>query len=248
MRQDREQIRKFGQKQIISSIKKELPSFIELFAYNISKTDMSVYSLLQKNNRKKQNSWLTLRIADHPLWLKNAQQLSIDVGSPADLIRLPEMLQRILSRSENTKDWFQMSKSQLAILYLLDKCQQNGFVWAIRLPEEIFEAFKKQPLDLRTDFMKTELFLTDRNNVNSFLQLFNNSHFQAQLAILYGRNLLFSQFSRHRLLKLLPTNQWIQPMLQKEKASSDWQPQIIYDYGKDFYQNLQKALQNEEEI
>lgn len=244
MELDQEKIRNFGQKQIIACLKRGLPDSIKLFAYNISKTDMSVYSLLHQNNSKKQNIWMTVRVADHPLWLKNAQQLSLDIGSPADLTRLTNSFTKAFSNHENTKKWFQMTKKQLAILHLLDKCQQNGLVWAIRLPEEIFAAFKKNPLDLKTDFMKAELFLADRNNVNALLLPFDIPHFQAQLANLYGRNLLFSQFSRHRLLKLLPTNQWIQPMLQKEDAYFDWQQLITYIYGHNFYQNYQKALQN----
>ncbi|MDN6639575.1 MAG: hypothetical protein L0L10_02215 [Tetragenococcus sp.] len=242
MRLDQAQIRKLGQKYIVTTLKKELPSTVSLLAYNISKTDMSVYNLLCQTENETQNKWMTLRIADHPLWLENAQQVSLDIGSPADLIHLPEAIQKVFSRYENTDQWYQMSKNDIAVLSLLDQCQQKGLVWAVRLPEEIFAAFKKRPLDLQTDFMEAELFLTNRNNVNSFLLPIHLSCFQAQLAQLYGRNLLFSQFARHHLLKLLPTNQWVQPVLQKEQTNFDWQQLIIHNYGTDFYQKCQKAL------
>lgn len=243
MRLDQEQIRKIGQKQIVETIRLRLPHVVSLFAYNISKTDMSVYSLLHQNTAETGNLWMTLRVADHPLWLKNAQQVSIDMGSPADLIRLPTAISKVFSCDMKTKNCYQMTNSELAVLELLDNCQQNGLVWAVRLPEEIFTAFKKQPLDLQKDFMQAEVFLTNRNNVNALLLPFTNPCFQAQLAKLYGRNLLFSQFSRHYLLKLLPTNQWIQPMLEKEQKLLDWRQQITRDYGEDFYQRCQQALQ-----
>lgn len=243
MRLDQEQIRKIGQKQIVETIRKRLLYTTSLFAYNVSKTDMSVYSLLHQNIEKNRNLWMTLRVADHPLWLENAQQVSIDIGSPADLVRLPRILSKVLSCDMKAKNYYQMTNSELAVLELLDSCQQNGLVWAVRLPEAIFTAFKKRPLDLQKDFMQAELFLTNRNNVNALLLPFTTSYFQDQLAKLYGRNLLFSQFSRHHLLKLLPTNQWIQPMLKKEQKLLDWRQQIIYDYGEDFYQKCQQALQ-----
>ncbi|AYW45702.1 hypothetical protein [Tetragenococcus koreensis] len=242
MQLDQEQTRKLGQKQIVTVLKEELPSSISLFAYNISKTDMSVYSLLCQTEYRGQNKWMTLRIADHPLWLKNAQQVSLDIGSPADLIHLPQEIQKKLHGSEKSESWYQMTQSELAILHMLDECQQKGLVWAVRLPEEIFAAFKKKSLNLQTDFMEAELFLTNRNNVNTLLLPFDAFHFQAQLARLYGRNLLFSQFSRHHLLKLLPTNQWIQPILKEEQVDFDWQRLIMHNYGKDFYQRYQKAL------
>jgi len=242
MQLDQEKVRKLGQRQMITILKNELPPFISLFAYNISKTDMSVYNLLYQIGEEKQNYWLTLRLADHPLWLKNAQQVSLNLGSPADLVSLPEKIRKQIFAGENTENWYQLTKKDVAILHLLDKCQQNGLVWAVRLPEGIFAAFKKRPLDLQTDFKKAELFLTNRNNVNSFLLPVNNIDFQEQLAKLYGQNLLFSQFSRHHLLKLLPTNQWIQPMLEKEPIVSNWGQLINYYYGQEFYQKIQSAL------
>lgn len=242
MQLDQEKVRTLGQRQMIMILKKELPSFISLFAYNISKTDMSVYTLLYQTGNQGQNYWMTLRLADHSLWLKHAQQVSLDLGSPADLIRLSEKIQKQILSEENVKNWYQLTKKDIAILYLLDKCQKNGLVWAVRLPEEIFAAFKKRPLDLQVDFMKAELFLTNRNNVNSFLLSVQNHDFHKQLAKLYGENLLFSQFSRHHLLKLLPTNQWVQPMLKKEPTIINWKQFIIYYYGQDFYQKVQNLL------
>ncbi|KFN93127.1 hypothetical protein TMUPMC115_0603 [Tetragenococcus muriaticus PMC-11-5] len=55
---------------------------------------------------------MTLRLADHSLWLKHAQQVSLDLGSPADLIRLSEKIQKQILSEENAKTWYQLTKKR----------------------------------------------------------------------------------------------------------------------------------------
>ena len=81
-------MRKLMEKQIINELQKGLPPAIKLIAYNYSHAGTSLYALLCRKQNTRVPEWLTLRIADHPLWLENSQQLFIDFGNPADLSRL----------------------------------------------------------------------------------------------------------------------------------------------------------------
>lgn len=131
---------------------------------------------------------------------------------------------------------------EIAVLQFLDECQKQGLVWAVRLPKTIFAGHKKLPLDLKSDFMKADLFLGDRNNLNHLMLPVEAKPFQAELAVLFGRNLLFSQFSRGRLLRLLPTNQWIQPIIKQRTTNHhDWKKQIAGHYGKKLIEVYEKA-------
>lgn len=217
-------------KQLLTAMEEGLPSYVELTAVNISRTGTSVYSLLRQKRRSGPQKWLTLRLADHPLWLTDAQQVSIDFGNPADMVHLKEKISKLFETPEINEYYYQLSSLEVAVLQFLDECQKLGLVWAVRLPDEIFAAKKEIPLELEKEFIKAELFLIDRNNSNTLLLPVESKQFQAALAILFGRNLLFSQFSRGRILRLLPTNQWIQPIIERE-GSSDWKERIEKEYG-----------------
>lgn len=66
--------------------------------------------------------------------------------------------------------------------------------------------------------------------------------YQAELAVLFGRNLLFSQFTRGRFLRLLPTNQWIQPIIEYGTVTgSDWKKQIANEYGQQLLDVYEKG-------
>lgn len=77
---------------LYKNVAKALPATCSIRAANFSKSDISAYFLLKCAH----NLWLTLRTADHPLWLKNAQQLQIDLGDPADLVRFSAYLKNAL--------------------------------------------------------------------------------------------------------------------------------------------------------
>ena len=73
-------------------------------------------------------------------------------------------------------------------------------------------------------FMTQDFYLGKRNNLNHLLLPIKDEEFQKIVARLYGRNFLFSQFSGHSLLKLLPTNQWILPVLSDlDQKNTNWQ-------------------------
>ena len=115
-------------------------------------------------------------------------------------------------------------------------------IWAVRLPEKIFAARKQITLDLKNDFIETDLFLGNRNNLNTMLLPVEAKEYQAELAVLFGRNLLFSQFARSRLLRLLPTNQWIQPVIKSGiTKGKDWKEQIANVYGQELLNVYKKG-------
>lgn len=227
---------------LLHAITNGLPSGVSLVAYNFSRSNMSMYSLLCKETKAAGLEWLTLRTADHPVWLKNAQQLSIDFGNPADLTNVSSKIEKIFASSAVDSYYYNISTIDSALLQLVDECQQHGIIWAVRLPEEIFSARKQVPLDLNKEFISTDLFLTSRNNVNSLLLPVYSKKLQSQLAKLFGWNLLFSQFSRHSLLRLLPTNQWIQPIIKKETSTINWKEIIANEYGQSVIDACEKAI------
>lgn len=225
--------RKIIEKQLNLTLEKGLPPTIRLIAYNYSRAGTSLYALLHRKIKANPSEWLTLRLADHPLWLKEAQQLSLDFGNPVDLRGLANKIHQLFMRSEVDHYFYVLSLQEVAVLQFLDECQKRGLIWAIHLPEEIFAARKQVPLDLNSDFMEAELFLGNRNNLNHLMLPVESKEFQTELAVLFGRNLLFSQFSRGHMLRLLPTNQWIQPIInQASENSNNWEKRMVNGYGQ----------------
>lgn len=236
--------RKLMEKQLINELQKGLPPVIKLIAYNYSHAGTSLYALLCRKRNARVPEWLTLRIADHPLWLENAQQLFIDFVNPADLSRLAVKIDSLFKEPKTLDYFYKLSSSEIAVLQFLDACQKQGMIWAIRLPEKTFAARKQISFDLEADFIETDLFLGNRNNLNAVLLPVEAKEYQVELAVLFGRNLLFSQFARSRLLRLLPTNQWIQPIIKYGKMEgSDWKKRIASEYGQqllDVYEQAKK--------
>ena len=241
--------RKLMENQLVKELKQGLPPSVKLIAYNYSHAGTSLYALLQRKQQTKPSEWLTLRLADHPLWLEEAQQLLIDFGNPADVRGIAEKLTSLFKNPKTENYFYPISSFEIAVLQFLDACQKQGMIWAVRLPEEIFAARKQLPLNLETDFVQTDLFLGNRNNLNALLLPVEAKDFQAELARLFGRNLLFSQFARGRLLRLLPTNQWIQPIIKSGATQGcSFKKQLANKYGQellDIYKkgkNLSKDL------
>lgn len=237
--------RKLMEEQLVRSLKEGLPLFVTLTAYNLSRAGISFYGLLARRQENKPTNWLTIRLADHPLWLLEAQQVSIEFGNPADLLGITAKVQQFFQDPQAEDYFYDLLPLEIAVLQFLDECQKQGLIWAVRLPEAIFAGHKKFPLDLKSDFMKADLFLGDRNNLNNFMLPVEAKSFQAALAVLFGRNLLFAQFSRGRLLRLLPTNQWIQPII-KQRTTDDhgWEKQLSDQYGEQLIAAYEKAKQS----
>lgn len=225
--------RKIIEKQFITAMKESLPPTIKLIAYNYSRAGTSLYALLHRKTNVNPSEWLTLRLADHPFWLKETQQLSIDFGNPVDLKHLSMKIHQLFKKGDTAASFYKVTPLEIAVLQFLDECQKQGLIWAVRLPEEIFAARKQVPLDLKRDFMKADLFLGNRNNLNHLLLPIESKKLQSELAVLFGRNLLFSQFARGPMLRLLPTNQWIQPIIKQESSDhSNWKKRIAEEYGQ----------------
>lgn len=234
--------RRLMENYLINGLKQGLPSSVKLIAYNYSRAGTSLYALLYRKQKSGAPKWLTLRLADHPLWLKEAQQFFIDFGNPADVSSLTTKVSRLFKSSKVADYFYELSPSEIAVLQFLDACQKQGMIWAVRLPEQIFAARKQLSLDLESDFIETDLFLGNRNNLNAMLLPVEAKDYQAELATLFGRNLLFSQFARGRLLRLLPTNQWIQPIIEYgETKGSDWKKQLANDYGQQLLDVYEKG-------
>lgn len=236
---DQIKIRRLQQEQLAKLIYQAIPVDWKKVASNLAKKDRSIYVLL-KNNQ--QECWLTLRLADHPIWLLHAQQLTLDLGNPLDLLNVAKQIKLEFSSSRLITYTYVWTMEELTVLRLLYELQQKGLVFAIHLKAATFLAFKAQPLDLQTDFMLADLFLTQRNNVNKLKIPVTNQTFQQKLALLFGRNLLFSQFSRHHLLKLLPTNQWIQPVLRQADLNWNYREGLLTYFGQEFYNECQNWL------
>lgn len=202
---------------LYKNVAKALPATCSIRAANFSKSDISAYFLLKYAH----NLWLTLRTADHPLWLKNAQQLQIDLGDPADLVRFSAHLKKCLALKKN--NYFHITLAEISILNFLISLEQRGLICVLRLPAKISSSHKSLPLNLSM-FMTQDFYLGQRNNLNHLLLPIKDEEFQKIVARLYGRNFLFSQFSGHSLLKLLPTNQWILPVLSDlDQKNTNWQ-------------------------
>src|SRR5699024_704161 len=122
------------EKQLINELQKGLPPVIKLIAYNYSHAGTSLYALLCQKRNERVPECLTLRIADHPLWLENAQQLFIDYGKPADLSRLAVKIDSLFKEPKTLDYFYKLSSSEITVLQFFDACQKQGIICAIRLP------------------------------------------------------------------------------------------------------------------
>ncbi|MFT8398016.1 MAG: hypothetical protein ABF676_06450 [Schleiferilactobacillus harbinensis] len=118
----------------------------------------------------------------------------------------------------------------------------HKLVWLVQMTPAIAASHKGRSFDLQNDFRRLPLFLGDRNNVNNLLVPVSAPAFQDKLIDFFGANLLFSQFSSHYMLKLLPTIQWLKPMLAADARIVHWPPQLAAAYGKDFMTTVAQTI------
>lgn len=222
-----------------------LPAGVELVASNYARSTASSYWLLKIVAENGQTSWLTLRVATHELWLAHAQQVEVLWDDPGDFDELTAAIKVGLTRPAMQANQFQLSQLDLALLHLLRTLEQHKLIWFIRMAPAMAAAHKAVSFDLKTDFLAAQLYLGDRNNANNLLVPMAVPDFQQRLATFYGRNLLFSQFTKHSLMKLLPTNQWLQPILGELAVPTDWQRLLVAAFGEDFVQTCLKLMDQE---
>ena len=101
----------------------------------------------------------------------------------------------------------------------------------LRLTPAMASAHKSRTFDLQRDFAGLPLFLGDRNNSNDLLLPIHDPLLQRHLILFYSENLLFTQFSSHRLIKLLPTAQWLQTLLTTTEHPVPWPLAIAATFG-----------------
>lgn len=230
------------QNQLVKTVQACLDPEMEMVAVNFSKTTHSTYWLIQ-NGEGKSTKWLTLRIAFHPLWLQNANQLEVawDEDS-ADFEALRQLLTAKLIPENIAKHEFIIDESQAATLLLLTQFERHNLVILLKLTEKIARGHKEILLDLNDEFLKLPLMLGDRNNVNKFRNKIDLPKFHQAIAKFYGENFLFSQFTVHNFMKLLPTNQWMKPIFAQFPNLLDWRPVLCQTYGAEFVKKSQRAI------
>ncbi len=233
---------------LIETVRAALPDGLELAASNYAHSTASSYWLIKGYDDHDQVFWLTLRIATHRLWLQNAHQIEVlweEPGTFGDLFNaVSNSLQPVAV--QNAK--FTLSSNDIAVLNLLIALEHHKLIWFIRMVPDIAKAHKDKLFDLKSDFLDCQLLLGDRNNANNLLLPVDVPAFQHQLATYFGENLLFSQFTKHSLLKLLPTNQWIQPMLDEQGNDGEWENEIRNAYGDDFVELCQRELKHQAKV
>lgn len=216
------------------AVQAALPTGMTLSAGNYARSTASSYWLLRKRISNNRTIWLTLRVATHHGWLRNAEQSEVLWQDPGNFEQLTHLVSSQLTSREIAVNQFELTAGDIAALKLLKELERHQLIWFIQMKPDIFEAHKGLPFDLQTDFIQAPLMIGDRNNANHLLEKVIVPKFQSRLAIYFGENLLFSQFTKHHLLKLLPTNQWIEPMLAKESALNNWQNEVAKAYGNQF--------------
>ncbi|AUI77403.1 hypothetical protein BB562_01190 [Lactiplantibacillus pentosus] len=222
-----------------------LPTNAHVLARNFARSSASSYWLLmltQPNHATPR--FLTLRIADHLLWLTNHDQLAISWES-GNFTAVQQTLHRQLTPETLQRYSYQFTTTDIITLRLILHLEQYQLIWLIQLAPEIAKAYKNQHLDLRDDFGQAKLLLGNMNNSSLQLVPVKQPAFQNRLSQYFGRNLLFSQFTSHHLLRLLPTNQWIRPLLKVLPPTPNLEQQLSTLYGTDFVRIYVEAIRQQ---
>ncbi|WP_370447971.1 hypothetical protein [Lactobacillus sp. CBA3606] len=235
-------------RQLQLAVQTALPATVHILARNFARSSASSYWLLMLDQPAPQAArFLTLRLADHPLWLTNHDQLAL-TWQAGDFLALQQTLHNHLTAANLTHYSYALTPTDLITLRLLLHLEQHQLIWLVQLSPVIAKAYKNQQLDLYTDFPHTKLLLGDMNNSRLQLIPVNQPGFQARLGQLFGRNLLFSQFTSHRLLRLLPTNQWIRPLLQVLPPTPNLEQHLATTYGTDFVRIYVEAMHQQAHV
>ncbi|ERL64109.1 hypothetical protein [Schleiferilactobacillus shenzhenensis] len=211
-----------------------LPAGVQLVAANYARTSASSYWLLRWPNAAPEPTWLTLRIATHQHWLTHVQQVEIVWPQLPKLTGLSAVVTAALTEPTAAAVRYQFTPLELAILKQMLVLADRDLVWLLQLTPAIAASHKGRSFDLQNDLRRLPLLLGDRNNVNNFLTPVSAPGFQDRIIDFFGANLLFAQFSAHHLLKLLPTIQWVKPILAADPRRVNWQVLLASTYGQHF--------------
>ncbi|KRL12430.1 hypothetical protein [Schleiferilactobacillus perolens] len=225
-----------------AAVQAGLPVGVQLVAANFARSSASSYWLLRWLSPDALPVWLTLRIATHPHWLTHVQQVEVVWPKLPDLTGLADAIGQALTDAAAAAARYQFTPLELAILKQLMVLAEHKLVWLVQMPPAMALSHKGRSFDLQNDFRRLPLFLGDRNNVNNRLTPVHATAFQDKLIDFFGANLLFSQFSSHYMLKLLPTIQWLKPMLAADPRAVNWQTQLAAAYGQDFCATVAQAI------
>lgn len=208
-----------------------LPLACQVMAINYARNQTTTYWLIKIGLSPHSFAWVTLRLGDHFSWLLDARQLQVRVLPKWH--QLEKQLEAQLQTPNLIMYSYQLSKFQLAILKQSLALSQAGLIWFLRMPETMAQAHKKRSYSLARNFRKLPLYLGWRNNFHRLLLPFDCPRFLSSLLDLFGKNFWFGQFSSQQMLKLLPTRQWIEPVLKQEQPLC-WQKEIAKNLGSDF--------------
>ncbi|RXT25003.1 hypothetical protein BVJ53_07085 [Lacticaseibacillus chiayiensis] len=217
-----------------------LPRDMRIAGVNIAHTSGSTYWLLSW-----QANWLTLRLATHLHWLDGVQQLQVIWPDMQQIGGLKPLLHQALVSPAARHAAFAVTSADVSIANMLLWAAARKLVFMMRLTPEMAATHKHRPFDLQKDLTPLPLFLGDRNNSNDLLLPVADRQLQQYLIQFYSRNLLFTQFSGHRLIKLLPTAQWLQTMLAATPPASAWPLTVATTFGTQVLEVIHQArLQN----
>ncbi|MBO3091318.1 hypothetical protein J5F27_05200 [Schleiferilactobacillus harbinensis] len=220
-----------------------MPQGVQLVAANYARSSASSYWLLRwTSGAAMPPIWLTLRIATHPHWLTHVQQVEVVRPALPDLTGLSAAVRQALASPAAAAARYQFTPLELAVLRQLLVLADHKLVWLVQMTPAIAASHKGRSFDLQNDFRRLPLFLGDRNNVNNLLVPVSAPAFQDKLIDFFGANLLFSQFSSHYMLKLLPTIQWLKPMLAADTRPVQGPAQLAAAYGQHFMATVAAAV------
>lgn len=227
------------------AVQTALPTNVHVLARNFARSSASSYWLLMLDQARGQRpAFLTLRIADHTLWLTNHDQLTV-TWEAGNFTAVQQTLRNQLTPPTLQRYSYQLSTADIITLRLILHLEQHQLIWLVQLSPVIARAYKNQRLDLHADFPSAKLLLGNMNNSSLQLVPVTQPAFQERLGKYFGRNLLFSQFTSHKLLRLLPTNQWIRPLLRELPPTPNLEQQLAVAYGTDFVRIYVEAIRQQ---
>ncbi|ETY75548.1 hypothetical protein LFAB_01300 [Lactiplantibacillus fabifermentans T30PCM01] len=234
-------------RQLQLAVQTALPTNAHVLARNFARSSASSYWLLMLDQPHATPNFLTLRIADHTLWLANHEQLAV-TWEAGDFLAVRETLRQHLTPQILQQYSYHFTTTDIVTLRLILHLEQHQLIWLVKLSPTIAKAYKNQQLDLLADFPSAKLLLGNMNNSSLQLVPVKQPVFQQRLGQFFGRNLLFSQFTSHQLLRLLPTNQWIRPLLQELPPTPNLEKQLAATYGTQFVRIYVEAIRQQAQL